>query len=138
MPLFRHIQRNNIAMTAPVEMDDTTSGTATLRTGSMSFLYHTPELHGTGTDPKDARITILDAEPVTVISLGGRGSYERRRVQRDVATLREWLARSDDREEAGDPRALMYNGPSMTPWNKWLEVQIPVRLREPGVAGGGP
>lgn len=138
MPLFRHIQRNNIEMTAPVEMDYRTSGTATLRTESMSFLYHTPELHETGTDPKDARITIRDAEPVTVLSLGGRGSYERRRVQRDVATLRDWLSRSRDWQEAGEPRALMYNGPSMTPWNKWLEVQIPVRPRENPTVKAGP
>jgi hypothetical protein len=128
MPLFRHIQRNNIAMTAPVEMDYETSGTATLRTASMSFLYYTPELHETGSDPKDGRITIRDAEPVTVVSMGVRGSYDRSRVQKDVAKLRAWLGENPAWEEAGEPRALMYNGPSITPWNKWLEVQIPVTL----------
>jgi hypothetical protein len=130
MPLFRHIQRNKIAMTAPVEMDYETTGTTTLRSTSMSFLYYTPDLHETGTDPKDARITIRDAEPITVISMGGRGSYDRSRVQKDAAKLRAWLAENPTWEEAGEPRALMYNGPSVTPWNKWLEVQIPVRVRD--------
>jgi len=129
MPLFRHIQRNNIAMTSPVEMDYETSGTTTLRTSSMSFLYRTSDLHETGADPKDARITIRDADPITVVSMGGRGSYDRSRVQKDVAKLRTWLAENPTWEEAGEPRALLYNGPSLAPWNKWLEVQIPVRPR---------
>lgn len=129
MPLFRHIQRNDIAMTAPVEMDYQTSGTATLRTTSMSFLYYTSDMNEVGTDPKDPRITIRDTSPVTVVSMGGRGSYDRSRVQKDVAKLRAWLAESPTWEEAGEPRAQMYNGPSMTPWNKWLEVQIPIKSK---------
>jgi len=30
----------------------------------------------------------------------------------------------------------MYNGPSFTPWNKWIEVQIPIRVKDDSAAGG--
>ncbi len=129
MPLFRHIQRNQIAMTSPVEMDYETGEATTARTDrwTMSFLYRTQELGGTGTDPHDQRITVRDIEPVTVVSLGGRGSYANSRIESDLNTLTAWLAENPDWLPAGPPRALLYNGPSWTPWANWLEVHIPVR-----------
>lgn len=127
-PLFNHIKRSNIAMTSPVEFDYAKSDSGTVATNqwTMSFLYRTPELRETGVDEADPRITIRDTAPLTVVSLGGRGSYDGSRVEADIKTLQEWLALNPEWEAVGAPRALMYNGPSLRPWRKWLEVQIPV------------
>lgn len=132
MPLFRHIQRNDIPMTSPVEVDYKAPAAKPLKSDgwTMSFLYRTPKLHPEGPDAKDARVVVKDAEPVTVLSLGGRGSYDTDRVEQDFATLRTWLAANPEWEEAGPGRAFFYNGPSWRPWRKWLEVQIPVRPRK--------
>lgn len=125
-PLFRHIERREIAMTSPVEVDypDASSWT-------MAFLYRRPEQGATGTDNNDPRVAIRDTEPMMVLSLGGRGSYDRRRVDRDVETLLAWIEENGEWRLAGRPRALFYNGPSWFPARKWLEVQVPVKRRTP-------
>lgn len=131
-PLFRHIERNGIAMTSPVEYDyaGTASSNPAIRGWTMAFLYRTSDLGPTGSDPADARVTIRDTEEVTVLSLGGRGDYGTPRVERDLHTLYEWLAGNPEWEEAGPARALMYNGPTLFAGRKWLEVQVPVRRAE--------
>ena len=135
-PLFRHIERNNIAMTSPVEMDYKPGERHRLdRTNwRMAFLYRTPELHPTGVDTADQRVEIRDAPALTVLSLGGRGSYDVTRVEEDLAVLEAWLMDNPEWDAAGAPRALFYNGPSWMPWRKWLEVQIPVTRTAVGEA----
>jgi hypothetical protein len=125
-PLFQHIQRHDIAMTSPVERDYVLAD-GHLKDDGMSFLYRVPELHPTGVDAKDSRVVIYDTEPLTVVSLGGRGSYERDRIKKDVGALLTWLEKHPQWEVAGEPRALMYNGPTLFGGRKWLEVQLPIR-----------
>jgi SOUL heme-binding protein len=99
-PLFAHIQRNKIAMTAPVDMDlhwmrdrvkgagaeggeqgeaaeaaGKVDGSSTIQNKdrwTMSFLYRTADLRETGTE---GTVNIVDIEPMTVVSIGldGRG-----------------------------------------------------------------
>lgn len=124
-PLFRHIKDRGIAMTSPVEMDYRGGGEG--RAGSewtMSFVYRTADLGPTG---EAGRVRVVDTEPMTVLALGGQGSYARRRVQDGVETLRRWLDEHPEWRAAGEPRALYYNGPEMPGSRKWYEVQIPVR-----------
>ena len=134
-PLFRHITRNDIAMTAPVEMDHHTmdaSGDAVANdrggspTWTMSFLYETPDLGPIGIDEADPRVRIVDAPPMTVVSLGVRGWSGVDRLESGVDRLREWLDGQDVWREAGAPRTLGYNGPSMPAPRRWAEVQIPI------------
>lgn len=124
-PLFRHIKDRGIAMTSPVEMDYRGGGEG--RAGSewtMSFVYRTADLGPTG----DAgRVRVVDTEPMTVLALGGQGSYSRWRVQEGLEVLRRWLDEHPEWRAAGEPRALYYNGPEMPGSRKWYEVQIPVR-----------
>ena len=62
-PLFRHIQRNTIEMTSPVEMDyEGPAEQERVKRWTMSFLYRTPELGGTGVDEKDASVVVRDTE----------------------------------------------------------------------------
>jgi len=135
-PLFQHIQRRDIAMTSPVEMDYTGwSPDQETPTGewTMSFLYRTADLGPTG---EDGRVKIVDTAPVTVIAMGVRGPYGSRTVAPALESLMDWLANqpadAPQWEIAGDPRAFYYNGPSVRNANKWAEAQIPVRLRSAG------
>lgn len=128
-PLFNHIKRQNIAMTAPVEFDYPTASAANPKISgwTMAFLYRTPDMNRTGVDSADERVSVRDAEPLTVVALGGRGSYDTTRVERDLKTLHRWLLENPQWVEAGAPRALMYNGPTLFGGRKWLEVQIPIK-----------
>ena len=156
-PLFRHIQRREIAMTSPVEMEyrpgegsiaeadntdvaktENASGGVTKPKNdsiasnekwTMAFLYRRAEQGATGDDPKDARVTIVDVPAQLVVSLGMKGDYSRELVARGETTLREWLATQGRFEAAGEARVLYYHGPSFRPWRKWAEVQVPIRER---------
>lgn len=125
MPLFRHIQSNNIAMTAPVEMrySDTDSDGLTDR-WTMAFLYHVPENGPTGSD---GSVEVVDTEPVTVLALGVVGGSDFTQLNSKGEELGAWLDASEEWERAGDPRVLAYNGPYVPTDRRWWEVQIPVR-----------
>jgi len=137
-PLFQHIQRKEIAMTSPVEMDyrDWSSGgeaegaEAVERPGAwtMSFLYRTADMGATGAD---GNVQVVDTEPVTMLSIGMNGPYRVAAVRLGLKRLREWLDGQNAWEaiEGADPRAMYYNDPSVPDQRKWLEVQIPVRIK---------
>jgi hypothetical protein len=131
-PLFNHIKERDIAMTSPVEMDyrgmaseDGTTLDESKGTWTMSFLYRTADLGPTG---EDGRVKIVDAPPVTVLSIGMRGGYGMSKVNEGLARLHEWLAANPQWKACGEPRALNYNGPAVRMKDKWSEVQIPVTL----------
>jgi hypothetical protein len=137
-PLFMHIKRRDIAMTSPVEMDysglqlpevdaSTEDQQSTQSAWTMSFLYRTRELGPTG---EDGRIVIVDAPPVTVISVGMIGMPSRRVVEEGTSKLREYLASQDAWEAAGDVRGLFYNGPDVPQSRQWSEIQVPVRAKQ--------
>tara|TARA_R110002072_G_scaffold10569_34_gene49268 strand:+ start:1277 stop:2584 length:1308 start_codon:yes stop_codon:yes gene_type:complete len=123
--LFRHIESNDIAMTAPVEMtmgfeDDR------MRELDMAFLYGTPELGDVG----DAGpVEVLDASPSTVISIGCRGSRSTTAVNRARERAQRWLDAQPGYVVAGDLRVMGYNSPMVATRNRYFEVQIPVRRR---------
>lgn len=122
-PLFRHIQRRDIAMTAPVEMELRDWDGASAPTGwTMAFLYRTADLGPTG---NDGDVVVRDAAPVTVVSIGVRGSYTQTRFDAALRRLEEWIAANPQWERAGEARWLGYNNPR---WfsDEWSEVQIPI------------
>lgn len=129
-PLFRHIQANGIAMTAPVEMEYeglSADGKGDLTQWTMSFLYRTPELHPVGTDQANQNVVIVDTEPVTVLSVGYLGDYNLLRVRAELFRLKRWLDERPDWEVTGEPRSFGYNDPSVPRNRRWGEVQIPIR-----------
>jgi hypothetical protein len=121
MKLFRHIESNDIAMTAPVEMEYADDGMS-----AMAFLYRTSDLGAPGSD---GAVEVRDLPARMHVSIGVRGSYSDRRFDEALAELEAWLA-----EEgrvwvaAGPPRYLGYNSPFVPPPMRYGEVQIPVRL----------
>ncbi|HRP63111.1 MAG TPA: heme-binding protein [Phycisphaerales bacterium] len=127
-PLFQHIKRRNIDMTSPVEMDyPGWQGQNNLPSEwTMSFLYRSSDLGPTG---DDGRVRIIDTEPLTVLAIGMNGSYMLSTVMQGIEALNAWLAEQDEWTENGSPRAFYYNDPGVPNRMKWLEVQIPVRLK---------
>ncbi|MCA9289047.1 MAG: heme-binding protein [Phycisphaerales bacterium] len=133
-PLFRHIDRNDIAMTAPVEMDYRGDSEGTLseeldlqnaRNWTMSFLY---EVEGDGPTGDYGRVEVVDREATLVVAIGLRGGYRYARTREATERLREWLASNPAWEMAGEPRTLFYNGPERRPADQWAELQVPIRL----------
>ena len=138
-PLFNHIKRREIAMTAPVEMNYQgleAAGAEKPSSWTMSFVYRTPEQGAAGVDPKDERVRIEDVPPMTVVAVGMRGPYKMGRMNKGITQLRDWLAQQSDWEAAGEPRTLFYNGPEASSRDLWSEVQIPVRQVGSAPAGG--
>lgn len=126
-PLFNHIKRHDIAMTSPVEVNYQgmrDSAQSAPESWSMAFLYRRPELNQTGVE---GQVVVRDAEPVTVVAVGMKGDYAMSLVQRGMRDIEAWLAANPHWEPAGNWRALYYNGPTLLWWNKWAEVQLPLR-----------
>jgi hypothetical protein len=129
-PLFQHISRRRIAMTSPVEIDyqgfDPEADGPPQR-WTMSFLYRTPD---DGPRGVDRSVRIVDAAPLTVVSLGFNGGTSLANVRDHLAILDRWLEAHPEWVRAGEPRALFYNGPEVPERFKWVEAQIPVRPAE--------
>lgn len=123
--LFNHIKRNDIAMTAPVEMEYSSEG-VDQGEASMAFLYREPELGQAGVDPVDDDVTVVDVPAMTVVSIGVRGRCDDAAVKRAEMQLRSWLADNQEYEACGELRRLGYNSPMIPSFMKYSEVQLPV------------
>lgn len=122
--LFSHIKRHDIPMTAPVEMSYGKADASRPTEQSMAFLYGAPDMGQTGSD---GNVEVVDAEPVTVVSIGLNGSRSETRIEQARDQLLNWLAESSQYEVAGPMRVLGYNSPFVSRDRKYWEVQIPVR-----------
>ena len=121
-PLFNHIKREDIAMTAPVEMTYDAKG----RQDSMAFLYRTPDMGQTGADSEDPRIQVKDIPEMTVVSIGLKGSYTHDTFETARGKLNTWLKENPGYRPIGEPRYLGYNSPFVPSWMKYGEVQLPI------------
>ena len=126
--LFRHIEKNDIAMTAPVIntyprplMDEPKARGEV----SMEFLYRDPSMGHTG--PDGPSVEVIDRPAETYLCLGVQGNVGEKRMREAMGVLDAWLAQhAAEWTVAGPPRRLGYHGP-MTATNRRLwEVQIPI------------
>ena len=130
--LFNHIKRNDIKMTAPVEMSWTPKaaanpdGTPDGDPNAMAFLYGSNQLGSAGADSEDASVVVEDIPAEKVISIGLRGGYGKKTFLRGYEKLSAWLADHPEWKVAGSPRTLGYNSPKVPSFMKFSEVQIPV------------
>lgn len=133
MRLFKHIKRNNIPMTSPVQMDyegGPAPGEDDVVQRSMAFYYQHKDTGKTG---RDGEVQVVDVEPVTVVSIGLKGSYRKANFRKAHKKLLAWLGDNRDRYVAAGPmRVLAYNSPFVPWWAKYSEVQIPIRAAADG------
>jgi hypothetical protein len=123
--LFKHIQKNNIEMTAPVEMTFEKTAAGEMRSLDMAFLYQSTSL---GKPGEEAKINVLDVEPMTTVSVGVRGSTERARIAAAEAQLQTWLkAHATEFEATGPVRVMGYNSPFVPEFLRYFEVELPVK-----------
>lgn len=119
--LFSHIQRNDIAMTAPVETTYATDGS--LRETRMAFLYESPDMGELGSD---GTVEVIEKGGATVVSLGCRGYASQSAVANAAQRLEAWLGTRVDLRAAGPMRVMGYNSPMVPGDRRFFEVQLPV------------
>ena len=120
--LFGHIQKEGIAMTAPVRMDyDGQSADET----SMAFLYREPTMGTLGSD-QSLPVEVVEVPEQTVVSTGLRGRDEPQRIQEAAARLRAWIESHGGYEIAGTLQVNGYNAPMTPVEERIVEVQFPV------------
>ncbi len=117
--LFNHIKKNNVEMTAPVEM----TMDADMRMRDMAFLYEGPEQGKAG---RQGSVEVLDLDSMQVLSIGIRGRRDSRDIERAKGII-EARMKMDGWESAGDWRVLGYNSPMVPASKQYWELQIPVR-----------
>lgn len=126
-PLFQHIQKNDIAMTTPVQMDWQPGKDGDRRPATMAFLYGDP-----ATRPAHVAegVEVVEVPAATVLSLGAIGNDRPAVVESMLARLHGWLAVNPAYEAAGPMRTMGYNSPMVPNDERYFEVQLPVRRRE--------
>lgn len=117
-PLFNYIQRNDIAMTTPVE--------ARVDPGAMYFWVSEDQVDKAKASTESVRV--IDVPKRNVLAIGARGSYSEKNFRKTKAKLMEWFDDNPQFEPVGEPFAVYWNGP-FTPWfMKQYEVQVEIRL----------
>lgn len=136
-PLFRYIQRKDIAMTTPVEVGvgapsamyfwiaDTERTKAEPDLAPAAASTATPAAAAVKTLPEG--VVVLTRPERLVVSHGGRGSYTRAHFEEARAAALAWLAARPDLVADGDACAVYWNSPFMPGFLKRYEVHIPVR-----------
>ena len=123
--LFNHIKKNNIEMTAPVEMTMTEKN-GKYTESSMAFLYQETTLGKVG---PQGNIAVLDTKECMVASVGMRGSPS----SENIESARRWLLEKikttpQAYEIAGELKVMGYNSPFMPEKLRYYEVQLPLKL----------
>jgi hypothetical protein len=130
--LFEHIKREEIAMTAPVEMSYRETETGDRREKTMAFLYGSRDLGQTG---REGPVSVVDVPPKTVVSIGVRGDRSEATVQSAREHLVNWIEANSARyQPAGEMRVMGYNSPFLPARRRFFEVQIPVTVAGPSTA----
>ena len=84
--LFSHIKRNDIAMTAPVQMDYSGSDDS-FEVASMAFLYGSRKIGAAGQDSADDSVEVVDHPKQDVVSIGIRGRMNSESIRRGHRAL---------------------------------------------------
>ena len=123
--LFNHIKKNNIEMTAPVEMTMTEKN-GKYTESSMAFLYQETTLGKVG---PQGNIAVLDTKECMVASIGMRGSPSSENIESAKRWLIEKIKNAPEAYEiAGELKVMGYNSPFMPEKLRYYEVQLPLKL----------
>lgn len=129
-PLFNHISRRQVEMTAPVINTYKTPGMVESpeKRGNltMEFVYPNRRLGEAG--PGAGAVEVVDQPAAQFVCLGFQGGMDENEMRIGVERLRGWLGEhKGEWVEAGPPRRLGYHGPSTPAARRLWEVQIPIK-----------
>lgn len=119
MKLFRHIQRNQIPMTAPVEMKMDESENKSLQMEQMAFLYQSPEVGKTGADGEE--VEVRDVPAMEALSYAWQGSRNDKSTAKAREAIDAELAKQNLKAESY--RLLGYNSPFVPRAKQTHELQ---------------
>jgi len=119
--LFNHIKKNDIKMTAPVEMTFDDRGES-----SMAFLYREA---GIGQLGSDGEVQVTDIPASTVLSIAVRGAYSKENWEQNVAKLKRWLGEHKEWQATGSSRYFGFNSPFVPKFLRYGEIQIPIEKK---------
>ncbi len=114
--LFAHIKKNDIPMTAPVEMKMEGED---FEQSSMAFLYQNGKVGSAG--PDGARVEVRDVPATTTLSYTWQGSDSKANLGKAKGALEAALA--DRKAAAKGFRLLGYNGPGTPRAKRTWELQ---------------
>lgn len=118
--LFRHIKRQDIEMTAPVEMKMGKNKDGDLRMEEMAFLYRHAEQGKTGKDGE--KVEVLDLPKLEVLNYGWLGSRSDKFLNEAKAKL---IAEANKQKLTYKGfRLLGYNSPMIPDAKKAHELQL--------------
>jgi hypothetical protein len=125
--LFNHIKKNNIEMTAPVEMTMAEKN-GKFTESSMAFFYQQTTLGKTG---PQGNVAVLDTTESLVASIGMIGSPSTAALDSAKRWLLEKIkASSQPYEVVGELRVMGYNSPFMPEKLRYYEVQLALKANE--------
>lgn len=117
--LFGHIKKNDIPMTAPVEMGMKMDG-KTMDRGSMAFLYQNQQVGKAGKDGED--VEVRDIPSAKVLTYAWQGPDSRQNLIKARAALETKL--QERGIENPTYRLLGYNGPRTPRAKATWELQV--------------
>jgi hypothetical protein len=123
--LFRHIESNQIPMTAPVETTYT-GGKGQEEPQWMAFLYQSTQQGSLG---KDGEVEIVDLPAARVLSIGRRGAMSERAMKSSRDEMDAWLAAHPQWEVCGPMRSMGWNSPMVPDARRYWEIQLPIRIK---------
>lgn len=116
--LFGHIKKNDIPMTAPVEMAMDSAG-ENLEMSSMAFLYQSPDVGTAG--PDGDKVEVRDVPAAKVLSYTWQGDDSQANLAKAKQALEAALA--ERKLSAKHYRLLGYNGPGTPRLKRTWELQ---------------
>ena len=115
--LFGYISKHDLSMTTPVE--------AEIKPGKMRFFVG--EKDTTKKRTNTGKVEVIDLDPITVVAIGIRGSYNSENFQKHEKLLLKWIDDNPNYETSGSAYAVYWDGPFI-PWLlKRSEVHLPIR-----------
>ena len=121
--LFSHIQKNDIPMTAPVEISMAEGDDQNLRQTSLAFLYQDTAVGKTGAD--GANVEVRDVPAMKTLSYTWQGDRNEANIAKAKVALEAAL--KDRKIEAKGFRLLGYNGPGIPELKRTWELQALLR-----------
>lgn len=130
-PLFRHIEKNGIAMTTPVQMDWSNDGSRS-RPVQMAFLYGDP-----GIEPAEVQkgVEVVAMPAMLVLSIGAIGDDRADVIEELQTRIAAFVAANASTYAIdGAPRTMGYNSPMVPRDQRYFELQVPLRRLAPTTA----